>query len=171
MILISREASIPAEIYHLKAVGEQNWPKIDRVIEMVEEARGQGLRITADMYTYTAAATGLDAMMPPWALEGGYEALFKRLQQPALRKRIGEAIGTPTNSWENFYHAVRSPEDILLISFKADGLKPLTGRTLLDVARLRNRDPIETIMDLMLEDRSRLGAVYFMGERCGDQEE
>ncbi|HEV2912139.1 MAG TPA: D-aminoacylase [Pyrinomonadaceae bacterium] len=162
LIRISREARIPAEIYHLKAAGQQNWNKMDRVIAMIEAARREGLKITADMYMYTAGSTGLNASLPPWALDGGYDALFKRLEDPATRKRIAAAVRTPTDEWENFYIAAGSPERILLVGFRNDKLKPLTGKTLAEVARMRGTDPVETIMDLMLEDRSRVETVYFL---------
>ncbi len=162
LIRIAREAKIPAEIYHLKAAGQQNWHKMDRVIAMINAARREGLQITANMYLYPAGATGLDAAMPPWALDGGYEALFERLQDPALRKKIAAAIRTPTSEWENLYLAAGAPERVLLVEFKSDNLKAYTGKTLAEVARLRGQDPVETIMDLVLEDRSRVGAVYFM---------
>ena len=162
LIRISREAGIPAEIYHLKAAGRANWPKIDRVIAMVEAARTQGLKITADMYTYTAGATGLDAAMPPWVLDGGYEAAYKRLADPATRPKIARAIRTPSAEWENLYLSAGSPDRVLLVEFKSEALKPLTGRTLAEAARLRREDPVDTIMNLVLEDRSRVGTVYFM---------
>jgi N-acyl-D-amino-acid deacylase len=162
LIRISREARIPAEIYHLKAAGEANWPKLPRVIATIEKARRDGLRITADMYTYTAGATGLDASMPPWVLDGGYEAAFKRLRDPLIRKKIAAAIRTPSRDWENLYLAAGSPERVLLVEFKTDALKPLTGKTLAEAARLRGEDPIDTIMNLVLEDRTRVGTVYFM---------
>jgi N-acyl-D-amino-acid deacylase len=162
LIRISREAGIPAEIYHLKAAGKENWPKMDRVIAMVNEARRRGLKITADMYTYPAGSTGLDASMPPWAEDGGYEALFKRLRDPEARKKIAEAVRTPTKDWENLYLAAGSPDRIMLVEFKSDKLKPLTGKTLGEVARMRGKDPVDTIMDLVLEDQSRVGTVYFM---------
>ena len=162
LIRISREAQLPAEIYHLKAAGVANWPKMDRVIEMVEAARTSGVRITADMYTYTAGGTGLDASMPPWAEDGGYDALFKRLQDPQERRKIADAIRTPTDQWENLYLAAGSPERVVLVEFKSDALKPLTGKTLGDVARLRKESPEEAIMDLVLADRSRIGTIYFM---------
>ena len=162
LIRISRDAHLPAEIYHLKAAGAANWPKMDRVIEMVEAARTSGLRITADMYTYTAGGTGLDAAMPPWAEDGGYDALFKRLQNPQERRKIADAIRTPTDQWENLYLAAGSPERVVLVEFKSDALKPLTGKTLGDVARLRKESPEEAIMDLVLADRSRIGTIYFM---------
>jgi N-acyl-D-amino-acid deacylase len=162
LIRISREASIPAEIYHLKAAGQANWPKMDLVIAKVEAARKEGLKITADMYTYTAGATGLDASMPPWVLDGGYDAAYKRLADPEMRKKIAAAIRTPSNDWENLYRAAGSPDRVLLVEFKSDKLKPLTGKTLAEAAKLRREDPIDTVMNLVLEDRSRVGTVYFM---------
>jgi N-acyl-D-amino-acid deacylase len=162
LIRISREAGIPAEIYHLKAAGQANYPKIDKVIGMIEEARKQGLKITADMYTYTAGATGLDAAMPPWVLDGGYDAAYKRLADVETRKKIAHAIRTPSPDWENLYLAAGSADRVLLVEFKSEALKPLTGKTLAEVAKLRGEDPAETIMNLVLEDRSRVGTVYFM---------
>jgi len=129
-IRISREAGLPAEIYHLKASGTPNWPKMDQVIRMIEDARRQGVKITADMYTYTAGGTGLDASMPPWVFDGGPEAAYKRLQDPATRKRIAEAVRTPTNEWENLYLLSGSPDHLLLLGFKSEALKPLAGKTL-----------------------------------------
>jgi N-acyl-D-amino-acid deacylase len=161
-IRISREAGLPAEIYHLKASGEANWPKMDQAIKMIEDARKQGVKITADMYTYPAGGTGLDASLPPWVFDGGREAAYKRLQDPATRQKIAEAVRTPTNEWENLYLLSGSPERILLASFRNDSLKPLTGKTLAEVAKMRGKDPIETIMDLLLEDRSRIGTIYFL---------
>ena len=162
LLRISREAKIPAEIYHLKAAGQANWPKMDAVIAKVEAARKSGLQITADMYTYPAGATGLDAAMPPWVLEGGYEAAYKRLRDPETRKKIGEAIRTGGSDWENLYVAAGSPERVILVEFKNEKLKPLTGKTLAEVAKLRGEDPVDTIMNLVLEDQSRVGTVYFM---------
>src|SRR5262245_9139192 len=161
-IRISREAGLPAEIYHLKASGEANWPKMDQVIKMIEDARRQGVQITADMYTYPAGGTGLDASMPPWVFDGGREAAYKRLQDPATRQKIAEAVRTPTTEWENLYLLAGSPDRILLASFKSEKLKPLTGKTLAEVAKMRGKDPVETIMDLVLEDRSRIGTIYFL---------
>jgi N-acyl-D-amino-acid deacylase len=162
LITIARDANIPAEIYHLKAAGQANWGKMDAVIAKVEQARRQGLAITADMYTYTAGSTGLDASMPPWVLDGGYEAAYTRLRDPEARQRIRRAIQTPADDWENLYLAAGSPERVLLVEFKSDQLKPLTGKTLAEAARLRGEDPVDTIMNLVVEDRSRVGAVYFM---------
>ena len=162
LIRISREAGVPAEIYHLKAAGKSNWSKMDKVIAMVEDARKQGLKITADMYTYTAGATGLDAAMPPWVLDGGYDEAYKRLADPAIRKKIAQAVRTPSADWENLYLSAGSPDRLLLVEFKSEALKPLTGKTLEQVAKSRGEDPVETIMNLVLEDRSRVGTVYFM---------
>ena len=162
LIAIARNARIPAEIYHLKAAGEENWGKMDAVIGKVQQARAEGLKITADMYTYTAGSTGLDASMPPWVLDGGYEAGYRRLRDPAQRARIREAIATPSAEWENLYLAAGSPDRVLLVEFKSEKLKPLTGKTLAVAARLRGEDPVDTIMNLVVEDQSRVGAVYFM---------
>jgi N-acyl-D-amino-acid deacylase len=162
LLRIAREANIPAEIYHLKAAGARNWPKMNKVLATIEAARASGLRITADMYMYTAGATGLDAAMPPSALDGGYDALFKRLQDPAYRKQLAREITTPTDSWENLYLAAGSPDRVLLVEFKNEALKPLTGKTLAEVANMRGTSPADTIMDLVLGDRSRVGTVYFM---------
>ncbi|CAN5567482.1 amidohydrolase family protein [soil metagenome] len=162
LIRISREADIPAEIYHLKAAGQANWPKMDQAIARIEAARTEGLRITANMYTYTAGATGLVAAMPPWVLDGGYQAAFTRLKDPEQRKKIAQAIRTPTDEWENLYVAAGSPDRIILVDFRSDRLKPLTGKTLADAAKERGEDPVETVMNLVLEDESRVGAVYFL---------
>lgn len=161
-IRISREAGLPVEIYHLKASGQENWPKLDGVLAMINDARRKGVKITADMYTYTAGATGLNSCMPPWVYDGGPDAAYKRLQDPATRRKIADAMHAPSRDWENLYLLAGSPERILLVGFKSDALKPLTGKTLAEVARLRSKDPAETVMDLVLEDHSRVGTVYFM---------
>ena len=162
LIRISREANIPAEIYHIKAAGESNWPKLDSLLARIEAAQKEGLKITADMYTYTAAGTGLDACLPPWTEEGGYPALFKRLRDPATRQKIAKEVKTPSDAWENLYLAAGSPDKILLVGFKSEKLKPLTGKSLADVAKMRGTDPIETIMDLIAEDESRIDTIYFL---------
>ena len=162
LISIAREAGVPAEIYHLKAAGEPNWQKMDQVIAKVEAARAQGLRITADMYTYPAGATGLDAAMPPWVQEGGFDAWRKRLMDPATRARVIEEMRTPTDSWENLMRLAGSPERMLLIGFKNEKLKPLTGKTLAEVARMRGVSPEDAAIDLVIEDESRVGTVYFL---------
>lgn len=162
LIRIAREANIPAEIYHLKAAGKDNWHKMDKVIAKVEAARKQGLKITADMYNYPAGATGLEASLPPWVLDGGYAELFKRIKDPETRKKILEEMRTPTDKWENLRLAAGSPERLILVGFKNDKLKPLTGKTLGEVARMRGTDPENTILDLIVEDQSRVGTVYFL---------
>ncbi len=162
LIRIAREAKVPAEIYHLKAGGEQNWPKMDQVIARVEAARKEGLQITADMYNYPAGATGLDAAMPPWVQEGGLREWIRRLKDPATRARVRREMTTPTNAWESLYLAAGTPERVLLVAFKNDALKPLTGKTLAAVAKMRGKSPEETAMDLVIEDDSRVGTVYFL---------
>jgi N-acyl-D-amino-acid deacylase len=162
LIRISREANIPAEIYHIKAAGEANWPKLGSLLARIEAAQKEGLKITANMYTYTAAGTGLDACLPPWTEEGGYPALFKRLRDPATRQKIAKEVKTPSDAWENLYLAAGSPDKILLVGFKSEKLKPLTGKSLADVAKMRGTDPIETIMDLIAEDESRIDTIYFL---------
>src|SRR5580658_5703448 len=159
---IAREANIRSEIYHLKAAGSNNWSKLDGVIAKIEAARQSGLKITADMYPYTAGATGLDAMMPPWVQEGGYDEWARRLKNPAVRERLRHEITTPSDKWENFYLSAGSPEKILLVSFRNDKLKIYTGKTLGEVARLRGTPPIDTAMDLVAEDGSRVGTIYFL---------
>jgi len=162
LIRISREANIPAEVYHLKAAGQQNWPKLQAALAKIEEARKAGLKITADMYTYPAAGTGLDACLPPWTEDGGYPALFKRLRDPATREKIAAEVRAPTDKWENLYLAAGSPDRILLCGFKSEKLKPLTGKSLAEVAKMRGKDPVETIMDLISEDESRIDSIYFL---------
>ncbi|MCA1584856.1 MAG: D-aminoacylase [Acidobacteria bacterium] len=161
LVTIAREANVPAEIYHLKAAGRDNWGKVDEALQKVESARDAGLRITANMYTYPAGATGLAATMPPWVQEGGYDAWVKRLKDPAIRRRLRKEMTTPTNEWENFFTGA-GPDGTLLVGFKSEALKPLTGKTLAEVARMRGRSPEETAMDLVIEDGSRVEAVYFL---------
>src|SRR5438128_2978335 len=162
LIRISREAGIPAELYHIKALGQQNWRKIDDLLSRIEAAQKEGLKITADMYTYTAGGTGLDASLPPWTEDGGYLALFKRLRDPATREKIKVQVQTPSDEWENMYLAAGGPEHILLVGFNSENLKPLTGKSLAEVAKMRGKDPIDTAMDLIAEDESRIGTIYFI---------
>ena len=152
LITIARRAGIRAEIYHLKASLESNWSKMDQAIEKVEAARKEGLPITADMYLYTATSTGLDALMPPWVEEGGHDTWVERLKDPAIRARL--------KSDTEFGFDERSPKDVLLVSFKEDALKHLTGKTLAEVAASRGASPEDTVMDLVIEDDSRVGVVY-----------
>src|SRR5436190_151016 len=162
LIRISREAGIPAEVYHIKAAGKQNWGKLDNLLSRIEAAQKEGLKITADMYTYTAAGTGLDACLPPWTEDGGYPALFKRLRDQATREKIAAEVSKDSDAWENLYIGAGSPERILLFGFKSDKLKPLTGKSLAEVAKMRGKDPITTIMDLISEDQSRIESIYFV---------
>jgi N-acyl-D-aspartate/D-glutamate deacylase len=162
LITIARQANVPAEIYHLKAAGEPNWPKMDALIQHVESARAAGLRITADMYTYNAGATGLDAAMPPSVQEGGFEAWRKRLQDPTIRTRVLEEMRDPNAPWENLMRLAGSPDRVLLVGFKSEKLKPLTGKTLADVARTRGTSPEDAAIDLVIEDDSRVETIYFL---------
>src|SRR5438445_12170111 len=162
LIRISREAGLPAEVYHIKAAGKQNWGKIDELFSRIEAAQKEGVKITADMYTYTAGGTGLDACLPPWTEDGGYPAVFKRLRDPEMREKIKAKEQKATQEWENMYLAAGGPEHIVLAGFKSEKLKPLTGKTLADVANMRGKDPIDTAMDLIAEDESRIGTIYFM---------
>ncbi len=162
LIKIAREAKVPAEIYHLKAAGKENWPKRDRVIELVEEARADGVRVTADMYLYTAGSTGLNGAMPPWVQEGGLRKWIERMRDPETRKRVAEEMRTPTDAWENLLLNAGTPENVLLVGFKNPALKHLTGKTLAEVAARRGTSPEETAMDLVIEDDSRVDTVYFM---------
>ena len=161
LLTIAREAGIRSEIYHLKAAGEANWYKLDTAISKIESARTQGLEITADMYNYTAGSTGLDAAMPPWVQEGGYDAWAERLQDPAIRERMRYEITTTTNEWENLMLAAGS-EGTLLVEFKNPALREYTGQTLADVAEQRGTSIPDTIMDLVIEDGSRVQVVYFL---------
>jgi N-acyl-D-amino-acid deacylase len=161
LITIAREAGIRAEIYHLKSSGESNWHLFDEAVAMVERARAEGLHITADVYTYPAGATGLNAAIPPWVQEGGFEASIERMKDPELRSRIMLEMLQESNGWENLYTGVGSPENILLVGFKTEALKPLTGQTLAQIAATRGSDPRETAMDLIIEDGSRIETVYF----------
>ena len=158
---IAREAKIPVEIYHLKAAGESNWPKMQQAIAKIEAARREGLRVTADMYNYTAGATGFDAAMPPWVQEGGVKAWIERLKDPAVRARVIDEMRHPAK-WESLYFAAGSPERVLLLGFKTDALKPLTGKTLAEVARQRGTSPEDTIIDLVIADGTRVEVAYFL---------
>jgi len=159
---IASEANIDSEIYHLKAGGKTNHYKLDLVIKKIDSARAAGLNITADMYTYTAGATGLDASMPPWVQEGGYSEWKKRLQDPEIRKKVAKEISTPTDDWENLYLQAGSSKNLILIGFANPDLRYLTGKTLDEVSRIMKKDPVETMIDLVIEDGSRVGTVYFI---------
>ena len=161
IITIAKEANIPVEICHLKAAGKDNWNKMDTVIQMVENARKQGIDITADMYTYTAAATGLTSCFPPTLQDGGFGKLGERLQDPVIRKQMITAMHTKANDWENEYYETGGPDNILLLAFKQDSLKKFTGKTLTQAAKMRGTSPEETAMDLIIQDSTRVGVAYF----------
>src|SRR5437660_8529479 len=152
LLRISREAGIPAEVYHIKAAGQKNWGKIDNLLSRIESGQKEGLNIRANMYTYTADGPGLDACFPPWTEDGGYPALFKRLRDPATREKIKAEVKIDSDKWENLYLATGSPDKRRLVAFKSEKLKPLTGKTLAEVAKMRGKDPIDTAMDLVAED-------------------
>jgi N-acyl-D-amino-acid deacylase len=162
LIRIAKEANIPAEIYHLKAGGVANWDKLDTVIEKIDSARNAGLKITTDMYNYVAGATGLDASMPPWVQEGGYDEWALRLQDPEIRKKVKDEMMAKGDGWENLYFAAGSPDKLILSGFKSDSLKYLTGKTLKEVADMRGTGYEETAMDLVWQDGSRVGTIYFL---------
>lgn len=158
---IAREAGVAAELYHLKQSGRSNWHKLDAVIARVEEARAAGLQITADMYTYPASSTGLDATMPAWVQEGGHRAWVERLKDPAVRQRLKREMVAEDDGWESTYLAAGSPDNIMLIQFRTEALKPLAGKTLAEVAALRGTSTEDTIIDLVIEDDSDVGCVFF----------
>jgi N-acyl-D-amino-acid deacylase len=161
LIEISRRSGAPAEIYHLKASGRANWAKLDQAIARIEAARAQGLRITTDMYTYPAGSTGLDAAMPTWVQAGGLEAWIGRLKDPATRARVKAEMLADRTEWENLMrHA--GAEGTLLVGFKSEKLKPLTGRTLAEVAKARGVSAQDAAIDLVIEDGSRVQVVYFL---------
>lgn len=161
LIEISRRSGAPAEIFHLKMAGQDNWDKRRSVIEKVETARASGQRITADMYTYTAGATGLDAAMPTWVQAGGLEAWIERLKDPQIRKRVAVEMKQRGADWENLFLGAGA-DKMILSGFKSEALKPLTGKTLAEVAALWRQSPEETAMDLVIRDGSRVGTVYFL---------
>lgn len=162
LLRISREANVPAELYHIKALGQKNWGKMDTLLARIEAARKEGQPIRANMYPYVAGGTGLDSCLPPWTKDGGSPALFQRLRDPATRQKIAAEVKVNSDQWENLYLAAGSPDRIVLVQFRTEQLKPLAGKSLAEVATMRGKDPIETIMDLLGEDESRIGAMYFL---------
>ena len=162
LITIAREAKLPAEIYHLKMSGKDNWGKLDSVIRQVELARAEGLKITADMYTYTAGATGLTSAFPPILQDGGFGKLWERLHDPKVRAEMKKAMNTNAKDWENLYYGCGSPDNIILLQFNRDSLKKFNGKTLAEVARIRGTSPEETAMDLIIQDSTRVGVAYFL---------
>src|SRR5579859_1742198 len=162
LITIAREAKIRAEVYHLKAMGQMNWHKMDAALAKINAARAEGLAITADMYTYIAAGTGLDATMPRWVREGGHDAWVARLKDPAIREKLRHEMTTPTDEWENVYLMTGSPDKMILTGLHSERLKPLIGKTLAEVMAQRGTSAPDTMMDLVIEDDSRVGFSYFV---------
>ena len=162
LIQIADKANIRAEIYHLKMAGKDNWYKFDDVVKKIDSARSDGLDITADMYTYTAGSTGLNASMPPWVQEGGYDKWAERLKDPKIRRRVYKEMTTDTDEWENLMYAAGTADNLLLVSFKNDSLRHYTGKTLAEVAKIHGKNPEETAMDLVIADGSRVGTTYFL---------
>ena len=162
LITIANEADIRAEIYHLKMSGKENWNKYDEVVKKIDSARTSGLSITTNMYTYIAGATGLDASMPPWVQEGGYEKWAERLQDSKIRRRVLKEMTNPTDEWENLMYSAGTPDNLLLVGFENDSLRHYTGKTLTQVAEIHGKSPEETAMDLVIADGSRVGTVYFL---------
>ncbi len=160
-LTIARESGARSEIYHLKASGRDNWGKLDRLFAIVEAARAEGLPVTADMYMYHASATGLDATMPPWVQEGGHKAWVERLKDPEIRARVKQQMTDPTGDWDAGFKSAGSAENILLVGFRNKALRHLTGKTLAEVAVSRGKSPEEAAMDLVIEDDSRVGSVFF----------
>ena len=160
-IRIARESGAPAEIYHLKVAGQQNWGKLDDVVAHVEASRKAGVRITADMYLYTAGATGLDASMPPWVQEGGYDKWAERLRDPAIRAKVAADMKAQNPTWENLLQRA-GPDGLLFLAFHNPALRGYIGKTLTEVARDRNTSPEEAAMQLVVEDGSRVGVAYFL---------
>jgi N-acyl-D-aspartate/D-glutamate deacylase len=160
LLEIARLANVRAEIYHLKASGRTNWSKMDGAIEMIEAARATGHAVTADAYPYTFSGTGLDACVPPWAHEGGFDVFLTRLRDPATRARILEGMRSSSSEWENPFLET-APDAIVVTGFRQDALRHLTGMTLAEVASLRGTTPEETVLDLLVEDDNNVGALYF----------
>jgi N-acyl-D-amino-acid deacylase len=159
---IATKADIDAQIYHLKAAGKQNWSKLDTVFHKIDSLRSLDHNVSANMYTYTAASTGIDATTPPWAQEGSVADFIERLKDPDTRQKIEKEMASPETDWENFYQLAGSPDNILLLEFKVDSLKKYTGQTLTNVSKQRGTDPIPTILDLLIENGGDIGSVFFV---------
>lgn len=162
LVAVGRATGQRAELYHFKAAGEANWPAMAQAISKVEAARADGVQISANMYAYTAGSTGLTAALPPWVQDGGHDAMIERLEDPAARARVLEEMRTSTDAWENLYLLAGTPDRVLLIGFRSEALKPLTGKSLAEVVEARGTSPEDTILDLIVEDDSRVEAAYFL---------
>jgi N-acyl-D-amino-acid deacylase len=162
LVSIAKQANIHAEIYHLKAAGKNNWIKMDSVIRRVERARKEGVNITANMYTYTAGATGMTSAFPPSLQDGGFGKLWERLQKPAIREQMKKAMNTDPSDWENLYYSAGGADQVLVLNFRRDSLRRYIGKTLAEIARMRGKTAEETAMDLIVQDSSRVGVAYFL---------
>lgn len=162
LITIASKAGIAAEIYHLKAAGKDNWYKLDKVLQKIDSARSAGLAIAANMYTYTAASTGLDACVPPWLQEGGPNAFLERLRDSTMRDTVLAQMRMPSAQWENFFLAAGSPENILAVGFDQDSLHYLSGKSLQEIASLNNISPEEAILEMIVKNGGDVQAVYFL---------
>jgi N-acyl-D-amino-acid deacylase len=161
ILAIGQRTGAPVQIYHMKPGGRENWAKSKPILDRLWKARADGIDVTANIYPYTAGATGLYATMPLWVQEGGHDAWVKRLKDPAIRARVVREMRAPATDWENLLHDAGGPDNVLLLAFKNDKLKPLTGKTLAEVAKLRGTSTEDTIIDLIIEDDSRVGAAFF----------
>ena len=165
VIRIAREARIPVEIWHFKVAGKPSWGHMPEAIAKIEAARAQGVDIAADTYAYTAWGNGLSAFIPPWAHDGGTSKLLERLKDPAVRERIRKEMLTPSDDWENEWQQIPGPESILIGQVQNPKLLPLQGKTIAEVAKLWNKDPMDTIFDLLIQDDAFTGvAVSGMSE-------
>ncbi|MEO7531619.1 MAG: amidohydrolase family protein, partial [Sediminibacterium sp.] len=162
LITIAKEANVHGEIYHLKAAGIANWSKMDSVIKRIERARKEGIDIAANMYTYTAGATGMTAALPPSLQDGGFGKLWQRLQDPAIRAEMKKAMKSNPAGWENLYYGAGSPDKVLLLGFRRDSLFKYAGKSLAEVAKIRNTTPEDAAIDLIIQDSSRIEVAYFM---------
>jgi len=162
LLRIAQNAQIPAEIYHLKAAGKQNWSKIDRILEKIDSANRAGLDIKTNMYNYTAASTGLEACLPPWTQEGGEKKWIERLKNPQIRQKIISEMNTPSSKWENFYLAADKPENILVVGVQEVSLQKFIGKNLAQIAQIKGKKADETILDLIAENGGDVQAVYFL---------
>lgn len=162
LVTISVEAGIDAEIFHLKAAGKRNWHKLDLVLERLDSLQNAGHNVTANMYNYPAASTGLAATVPPWVREGSFSDFIERIQDPEVRERVLTEMNSPETEWENFLQLAGDPDNILLLSFNADELKKYVGKTLGEVAEERGTDPANTALDLFTINGSNIQCVFFL---------
>ena len=162
LITLAKEAKCHGELYHIKLAGKDNWPKIDSVIRRIERARSEGIDISANMYTYTAGATGLTACFPPSLQDGGFDKLWNRLSDSKIKADMIKAMNTNASDWENLYYGSGGADNVLILGFRQDSLKKYVGKTLAQIAKIRGKSPEETAIDLIRDDSSRVEVAYFM---------